>query len=131
MKLSNHFSLEEFVYSATASKHGISNLPPQAVIESISALIVNLLQPLRNGYGKPLYISSGYRCEKLNQVVGGAPCSQHIRGEAADLKCDSPENLILVLQKLNIDFDQAILYPTFLHLSYKRDGNNRRQIIRK
>lgn len=130
MKLSNNFTLEEFVASATARSQGINNEPPPVVVESLTHLVVNLLQPLRGAYGQPLQINSGYRCPELNRAVGGVATSQHVNGQAADVRCTDPCELLRVLRKLNLDFDQAILYPTFLHLSLKKEAN-RRQIIKK
>ena len=88
----------------------------------------NILQPLRDAWGEPLHINSGYRCLKLNQAVGGVPTSQHMLGQAADVRCSDPLKLAKLVKKLKLEFDQMILYPTFLHLSYQ-DGRNRGQIL--
>ena len=123
--------MAEFCKSETAARRGIRNEPGPAEREAIYQLVTRLLQPLRNLYGKPMRINSGYRCAELNQAVGGVPTSQHRKGEAADMACQSPRTLLNVLKKSGLDFDQAILYPTFLHLSLKKEGNNRKQIIVK
>lgn len=130
MQLSKHFTLEEFLQSDTARQRGIVNSATTEAVENLQRLVDNLLEPLRNVYGEPLYINSGYRCPELNRAVGGVPTSQHTKGEAADVRCDSPFDLLDVLKTARLEFDQAILYPTFLHLSY-RAGNNRNQIIIK
>ena len=131
MKLSKHFTLEEMIYSDTANKHSINNLPTTGEIIALRELVIRLLQPLRIAYGKPIYISSGYRCPELNKLVGGVPSSQHVKGEAADCVVDgSASDLLDILQVTALPFDQAILYrkQNFLHLSL-RPFKNRRKII--
>ncbi|MFI3323034.1 MAG: D-Ala-D-Ala carboxypeptidase family metallohydrolase [Rikenellaceae bacterium] len=130
MKLSKNFTLSEFTKSATAKLNNIDNTISVVALSRVQYLVRNLLQPLRDKYGKPLTVSSGYRCEKLNKAVGGVPTSQHTKGEAADVKCDNPIALLDVLLHSGLEFDQAILYPTFLHLSIK-EGGNRKMVIRK
>lgn len=131
MKLSENFDLEEFSVSAAAERLNITNTLTGKSLAAIRALVSALLQPLRSRYGKPMYINSGFRCPELNRAVGGVPASQHTRGEAADIGCNSPGELLEVLKKSGLDFDQAILYPTFLHLSYTQERRNRRQVIIK
>ncbi len=114
-------------------------LPP-SVKENIEALVANVLDLLRDQYGKPVYVTSGYRCPAHNTAVGGVPRSQHMAGEACDIHADSPaENLKLakILAQQN-HFDQMILYvnpgsmnPRFIHVSYKRTGQNRRRILKQ
>ena len=86
MKLSDHFTLEEMVRSATASRNNIPNTPSQAEIQWLQYLCVNVLEPLRNHMGRPISVSSGYRCPKLNTLVGGVAKSQHQYGQAADIR---------------------------------------------
>ena len=103
---------------------------PGGCEENLEALMENVLEPARAAYGKPLYVNSGYRCSIHNAAVGGASGSQHMRGEAADVHCE--DNLALArIIVANGKFDQLILYPTFLHVSWKRLGGNRQQILRK
>ena len=66
---------------------------PAEVRQNIEALVANVLDSLREAYGKPIYVNSGYRCEKHNKAVGGVPKSQHMRGEAADIHCDDNAKL--------------------------------------
>lgn len=131
MKISKYFDLSEFCHSNTAQNLQIMNIPGDTEIEALENLAKALLDPLRALYGKALYVNSGYRCPELNKAVGGVPTSQHQRGEAADIRCGSPKDLLAILKKSKLDFDQAILYPTFLHLSLKKTGKNRCQIITK
>ena len=131
MKLSENFSLSEFERSMMAERLGIDNAIPNEAQLNLRTLCVRVLQPLRELYEKPLRISSGYRCEALNKAVGGVPTSQHRLGEAADVQCeDGAVRLLHLLEESDIVFDQAILYRTFLHVSY-REGRNRMQVIYK
>ena len=88
MQITRNFSLDEFVKSETATKHNIDNTPPQNVINNIVSLC-GLLQKIRDKYGKPMHINSGYRCPKLNSKVGGSKTSQHMNGSAADISVGS------------------------------------------
>ena len=98
--------------------------------ENEEALVREVLDPLREAYGKPIVVNSAYRCPKHNKEVGGVNGSQHLRGEAADIHCADNKQLAKLIV-LNGKFDQLILYPTFLHVSWKKNGPNRRQILRK
>ena len=131
MRLSKDFDLTEFVKSETGERMGIDNSPPDLVVEKLRRLCGELLQPLRDQYGDALTINSGYRCARLNKAVGGAAASQHTKGEAADVSCVDRMKLWDVLNRSGLSFDQAILYPTFVHLSYRNDRENRNQILRK
>jgi len=124
--LSRNFKLSEFIYSETALEKGIDNTPNEQVIENITLLVIKLLQPLRGLYGKPIVISSGYRSKELNRAVGGVYNSQHLIGQAADIRTTNPQELLALLKSSHLMFDQAITYkskPHLLHLSYKATGN--------
>ena len=104
-------------------------LPPLAR-ENVKALVSEVLDPVREKLGMPIVVNSGYRCEKHNKDVGGVRNSQHLVGEAADVTCaDLPRLKALIIE--NGRFDQLITYPTFLHVSYKRIGQNRHQRLKK
>jgi hypothetical protein len=127
--LSKNFYLDEFTASYVAKKRGIRNIPPDEAIENLTALCVHVLQPLRDFLEKPIVISSGYRCPELNEIIKGVPTSQHIKGEAADIYCDNTDERILFdAIRANIEFDQLILYPTMVHVSFS-EGKNRRQVL--
>jgi uncharacterized protein YcbK (DUF882 family) len=129
-KLSRNFDWKEFTKSDTATRlHIINEVTTWEVRDNIKALVDNILQPLRDAWGQPLFINSGYRCLKLNAAVGGVPTSQHVMGMAADVGCSNPYELAKLAVKLKLDFDQMIIYPTFVHLSYDKDGRNRGQIL--
>lgn len=114
---------------------------PTEVRQNIEALVARMLDPLRERYGKPIYVNSGYRCMSHNKAIGGVANSQHCKGQAADISAGSPEeNLELV--RLIIeggDWDQVILYvpnadklmPRFVHVAWKADGTNHRKIYKK
>lgn len=82
---SEFFSLAELIKSSTATKHHIDNTPPADVIKNLQYGVDMVLDPLRRTYGKPIIITSGYRCQKLNTLVGGVSNSWHTQGNAADI----------------------------------------------
>lgn len=134
-----YFTFDEFRRSDTASKLGIDNRIPAEIRSSIEALVGNVLDPLRESWGKPITVTSGYRCPKLNKIVGGVATSQHLRGEAADIttgnEVDNARLFHLILS-MKLPFDQVIYErgslrtgPAWIHISHKTDGSNRRQII--
>ena len=133
-KITDNFSREEFTRSETAERLGIQNIPGNRERLAIVNLCAKLLQPLRDIYGGPIHINSGYRCLALNKAVGGVPTSQHLRGEASDLSIDGKaRDLLELIEEHRLPFDQAILYrkQNFLHVSLKAEGENREQIIVK
>ena len=99
-------------------------------LENIYALVANVLDPAREKLGQPITVNSGYRCKEHNVKVGGAVGSQHLRGEAADITCDDVRRLKEIIIE-NGKFDQLIDYGTFLHVSWKRYGPNRKQKLIK
>lgn len=108
---------------------------PSEVRANIVALVEHVLDPVRERLGMPIIVNSGYRCPKHNLAVGGAVNSQHMKGEAADVRPVqgsgfTVQDLARVIVA-NGRWDQMILYPTFLHVSWKRNGPNRREVLRK
>ena len=133
-QITENFTLEEFTRSETAERMGITNVPGNRERLAIVNLCAKLLQPLRDIYGKPIRINSGYRCPELNKAVGGVATSQHQKGEAADLSIDGKAgDLLELIEENHLPFDQAILYRkrNFLHVSLKLEGEQREQIIIK
>lgn len=128
-----YFTIEEMIKSSTAIAKHIDNTPNQTVIDSLTKLIEAVLDPLREWYGKPIKINSGYRCEALNEAVGSkAKKSQHLYGEAADITVGSKtenEKLFNYI-KDNLPFDQLINESNFswVHVSY-REGRLRKQVL--
>lgn len=130
MRISKNFTFEEFTASDTAKAEGIINqVTDFDTRDNIISLVKEVLQPLRDAVGKPLHINSGYRSAELNKRVGGVPTSQHCKGEAADVSGASAYTLAKTAVELGLTFDQCILYPTFCHFSFKRNGENRNQIL--
>lgn len=85
MQLTEHFNLEEMIYSSTAKQKGIKNEPNESQIENLKLLCEYVLEPIRAKLDTPLFISSGFRAEKLNALIGGSKTSQHLLGQAADI----------------------------------------------
>jgi len=85
MKLSPHFTLEEFLRSETAARHDINMTPPSAVLANLERLANEILEAIRQAVGGPIHITSGYRPLTLNNLVGGARNSDHLTGSAADI----------------------------------------------
>lgn len=82
----NRFTFTEMTASDKARELGIDNTPPAWARQNIVALVQNILDPLREAFGKPIYVTSGYRCPRLNAAVGGVANSNHMKGLAADIR---------------------------------------------
>lgn len=128
-----YFTIEEMIKSSTATAKRIDNAPNQTVIDSLTKLIEAVLDPLREWYGKPIRVNSGYRCKALNKAVGSkAKNSQHLYGEAADITAGSKEENEKLFNyiKDNLEFDQLINESDFswVHVSY-REGRLRKQVL--
>lgn len=127
-----YFSIKEMTKSNTATAKGIDNTPDQTVTNNLTKLIEAVLDPLREWYGKPIIVNSGYRCEALNKAIGGAKSSQHMLGEAADITAGSKEENEELFNyiKDNLEFDQLINESDFswVHVSY-REGRLRKQVL--
>ena len=135
--LTPHFRLREFTASRTASEHNIVNVPSELEVENLRRLCEGCLEPLREKLGLPVIITSGYRCQRLNEIlVHAARRSQHMAGQAADFYVGkgSREELIeafrLIITSESIDYDQLIIYPRFIHVSYVSRERNRRKLTR-
>ena len=126
MKLTEHFDYEELISSDTAKLGGIYNVPDDRQAACLALLSVEVLEPARQAYGKPIRVTSGYRSERLNKAVGGKPNSQHLRGQAADLQADNLERLYDIIQAQG-NYDQLLLESNgkikWIHVSYNPDGN--------
>jgi zinc D-Ala-D-Ala carboxypeptidase len=139
MKLSKNLSLAEFTRSQTAKRRGIDNTPMDNHLEAAKKLAENIFQPIREHFGKPIFISSGYRSDALNKAIGGSSSSQHSKAEAIDVDMDGhskPTNTeVFYYIKDNLDFDQLIWEfgddekPDWVHVSYKAMGEQRNQIL--
>ena len=130
--MGKYFTMGELTRSAEAVRRGIDNVPPPEVKVRLSALITRLLDPVRELWGGPITVNSGFRCPVLNKAVGGVPSSQHVRGEAADITAGSPEenrHLFELIRTSGLDFDQLIDERNYawIHLSYA--ARNRKQVL--
>ena len=137
MKLSENFTMAEFIKSDTANRLGIDNTPEGEHLEAAKELFENVVQKVRDHFG-PTVINSGYRCPELNEAVRGSKTSQHCHGEAADIEVPGVANGDLAQWIVdNLDFDQVILEfytpgePSsgWVHVSYKADGSNRKKAL--
>lgn len=129
-----HFTINELSKSFKASQMGMSNEPPKEQEENLIALVDAVLDPLREAYGAPIFVNSGYRSPGVNELVKGAKNSQHVRGEAADITTGSKkenEKLFNMIIELQLPYDQLIDESNFswLHVSHKSKGRNRKQIL--
>ena len=155
ISLTPHFELSEFVTSRKAREHGISNVPTEEAVENLRKLCEGCLEPLRVALGVPVHVTSGFRTKELNDLLAhSSSTSQHMRGQAADFyvghteSTDSTEKgastssatashreLLIkafreILTNPKIGFDQLILYPTFIHVSFVSKEKNRRGILK-
>lgn len=131
--MAKYFTKEELIRSAAAERAGLDNIPPPEAAAALDTLAEKLLDPVRAMWGSPLTVNSGYRSPAVNRTVGGAPHSQHLRGEAADITAGSPEKnrlLFEIIAASDLEFDSLIDERGYLwlHVSY-RAGANRRQIL--
>ena len=137
--ISRNFSWSEFEHTeheAELARMGKRNvISTFEVRDSVLALVRKVLQPLRDVYQKPMTVNSGYRCPELNRIVGGVPSSQHRLGEAADIHTGSPletfrlAHLAKSTPEIWAEIDQLICYDTFVHISHKRVGTQRHQLL--
>ena len=123
MKLTEHFELSEFTRSATADRLHIDNTIPEELIPNLKNLCEQVLEPLREHFGTPVIISSGYRCPQLNKAVGGVTNSQHQKGEAADIVL--PSTLNPQHSTLNDWFYWLLDNTHFDQLGYESKGNTK------
>lgn len=135
MNLTKSFSLLELTSSETAARKGIDNTPTHNVVVNLRELCVNVLQPLRDLYNKPINITSGYRSPKLNKAIGGSSSSDHCLGNAADFTVpkDDYARVFGMIQDMSVD--QCILemctngYPQWIHVSFRNKSENRNQLL--
>lgn len=136
MKLSSNFDLNEFTRSDKARELGINNnldwIDSAWIVDNLERLCKFTLEPIRRVVASPVRVTSGYRCARLNEVVGGSPTSDHRYGLAADIQFDDfnskwYEVVIYLIVNTHIPFDQLIIYKNFLHIGIGRAM--RRQVL--
>ena len=134
MKLSQHLDLSEVIRSESAKRNGISNMPTGEHIANFITLAEKVFEPIREHFGVPIHISSGYRSAALNKCIGGSATSQHCKGQAIDIDMDGTSNgvtnkMVYDYIKDNLKFDQLIwefgdnANPDWVHVSYSEDKN--------
>ncbi len=132
MKISKYVSYDEATKSQTAIRHGIKNEPNEQELLNMKTVAVKCFDPIRENYGKPLKVSSFFRCSELNKKVGGSTTSQHVKGEAIDIDAGSKQEnkKIFEFAKANLEFDQLINEFDFswVHISFNQ-GKNRKQVL--
>ena len=129
-----YFTIKELTKSDVAKRNKINNTPTMQEEANLVALVENILDPLREVYGKPIIVTSGFRCERLNKLVKGSKTSQHRFGQAADIRTvedtiEENKKLFDLVQKLNLPYDQLIDEYNYdwVHVSYS--PRNRKQIL--
>ena len=135
-----YFSYSEFLKSDVAEKHQVENIPDDAqlsqVLGNIKALVLNVLDPLRAMIARPIIITSGYRSQRVNELVGGSKTSQHLLGKAADFHVQgyTPQQMEMVYRTIQMyyDFDQLIFYPSknIIHVSWNGDKNRQESWVK-
>ena len=134
-----YFTLQELLASETAKKKKIDNTPSFEVVDHLRELTEKVLEPLRAAYGKPITVSSGYRCPALNKAVGGKDTSAHLRGDAADLQAADMEGFKAFVRSWlisqRVKFDQCIIERSakaeWVHIGlYSSTGSQRGQVFK-
>lgn len=128
-----YFTMAELTASQVAKRKGIDNTPDARAKANLTALVSNLLDPLRERWGSPIVVNSGYRCAKLNRAVGGVARSQHCKGQAVDIRTMSNtqagnRRLFDFIRTSRLPYDQLIDEHNYswVHVSFV-EGANRRQ----
>lgn len=127
-----NFKMSELIYSEKAIENNINNMPDINSMDNMLDLIFYCLQPVRDLIKKPMIITSGFRNPLVNRLVNGEENSQHKTGQAADfvIKGMTPAQIVDVIRKSNIDYDQLINeYDSWVHISYNK-GKNRKQVLK-
>jgi hypothetical protein len=125
MSISEHFTLEEFTFSAAAARLGLDNTPGPSVIANLE-LVAGVMERIRTLLGNnPIVVHSGYRSPEVNQAVGGFVTSAHCHGLACDFVCPAfgtPVEVALTILKSDVDFDQLILEYGWVHVGLAQEG---------
>ena len=129
-----YFSIEELVRSDTARLKGIDNTPSKEIVSNLNTLVNCCLDLLREAYGKPISVNSGFRCPELNKAVGGATSSSHTKGQAADITAGSKienQKLWNLMVERGIPFTKMISEQNFswIHISYDKDNLARKKML--
>lgn len=133
MKLSKNLTLAECTKSQTATRHGIDNSPGSKELQNLKLVAEKIFQPIREHFGKPIAVTSGFRCQELNRMIGGSSTSSHMKGQALDIDAHIFGGLknseIVAFALAHLDYDQLIWEfgtndePAWVHISYRKEGN--------
>ena len=134
-----YFKISEFTQSHTATAHSIANVPTAEAVKNLELLVTRVLDPLREAWGSPIIVTSGYRCPELNARVGGVKTSYHLRGMAADIR---PQNgflyeLYAFVERMFVDNKMSITEcyidhrKGYIHIAYDAEDNNTWPFIAK
>lgn len=127
-----YFTIKELCKSSTAIQKGIDNTPNSEIVSNLEQLVDKVLDPLREEFGEPIIVNSGYRSPALNKAVKGAANSQHVSGQAADITTGSKfgnKRLFILAQKLNLPFDQLIDEKNYSWIHISHSPRNRKQVL--
>lgn len=129
MKNGQYITVNEMLRSQTAEKLNIKNVPNDPIVIENLEHTIEQLDELRRLYGHPIFVTSGYRCPALNKAVGGKPNSQHVKGQAADLKWD-PELLQFIINNYNYDqlIEETSKRTKWIHISFNKNGERQQYI---
>jgi zinc D-Ala-D-Ala carboxypeptidase len=139
MKISPNLNLAEITRSDTAKRHGIDNTPTAEHLENFKLLADKVFEPIREHFGVPIFISSGYRSKALNDFIKGSLSSQHCKGQAIDIDMDGSNGevtnrMVFDFIKNKLDFDQLIwefgtdFNPDWVHVSFVKNGNRKQKL---
>ena len=127
-----YFTIKELCKSSTATQKGIDNTPNSEIVSNLEQLVDKVLDPLREEFGEPIIVNSGYRSPALNKAVKGAANSQHVSGQAADITTGSKfgnKRLFILAQKLDLPFDQLIDESNYSWIHISHSPRNRKQVL--
>lgn len=142
MKISEHITYEEAVYSAKAAAKGLTNIPNDEQLNNMKLVAERCFEPVRNWWGRPIKINSFFRSKEVNILVGGAinsqgkSISQHTKGEAIDMTAGSKEDNKKIFEwcKANLIYDQILWEfgddsgPDWVHISFRKNANRNQSI---
>jgi len=139
MKISDHISNKEGIYSTTATRKGIDNTPNEDQRKAMHEIARDIFEPLREWVGGPIRINSFFRSSELNKAIGGSTSSQHCKGQAMDIDdggCKKTNAEMYYWIKENLNFDQMIWEfgtddnPNWVHISYVDAVSNRNRCLK-
>lgn len=131
--MTKNFTLAELTNSITAKTNRIDNTPNSEQIDNLELLAKNTLQPIRDLWGKQIYVNSAFRSTSLNKAIGGVSNSQHLEGKAADITTgsnDGNKDLFNMIKNSDIPFDQLIDESNYrwIHVSYNKNNNRKQEL---